>query len=189
MYTSFCLPYLAPPNISSSMQSWMREPDCITSFGEWHESHLDLPPWTHTDWLVNANSEAVSSIEWESLTTPGNSVGCCDFCEIMGGNVDVYYWPVPGAKTDCLSTIGTSLGDPDHGVFTTDSRGHSYFESKPNPWTTSNPPTLVLPRSVLKRIESNSSSPYIISSMGSNKSLPANQTVLGSIDIISDHTL
>lgn len=189
-YTPWCLPYLAPPNISSSLQNWMREPDCVTSFGEWHESHLDRPLWTYTDW--DNNTEKVRSINWNQLTTDRAPNGCCKACTILGGNVDVYYWPEPGANTDCLSIIGTSVGNPDDDFFAADNRGIKHFKSKPNPWFTASTPADITPKltqAPIRKVEprllgSHISGPHVL-----NQSAPINHTILGSTDIISDHTL
>lgn len=61
-------------------------------------------------------------------------MGCCKQCTILGGTVDVYYWPVPDANTDCVSTIGSSFNDPASELLITDNRGYPYWKAQPNPW-------------------------------------------------------
>lgn len=69
--------------------------------------------------------------------------------------MDVFYWPVDGAKSNCLSVIGTSEKPIDDGFFTSDDRGHKYFMSQPNVYaTTDAPPPLITspPRPLRPRI-------------------------------------
>ena len=47
---------------------------------------------------------------------------CCNECYLYGDNVDVYYWPDPGADTSCTSLIGSEINSPDIGA-TTDGAG------------------------------------------------------------------
>ena len=133
MNADWCKPYLARPPMSSSIKSWMRNHDCVSSFDEWHTSNLNQPEWTYTDWV---GYETTLSMNWNQLATTASTIGCCDACAIAGGNVDVYYWPVSGSNHDCTSSIGTSDIDPDLGLFTTDARGHKNFVSQPNPYAT-----------------------------------------------------
>lgn len=48
--------------------------------------------------------------------------------------MDVFYWPVPGANSDCVSTIGSSFNDPASELLVTDNRGYPYWKAQPNPW-------------------------------------------------------
>lgn len=47
--------------------------------------------------------------------------------------MDVYYWPVLGAKTNCISTIGSKFNDPAE-LMITDDRGYPYWKAQTNPW-------------------------------------------------------
>ena len=68
------------------------------------------------------------------MATTRSNVGCCGQCEILGGNADVYYWPVPGANSDCVSIIGSSFNDPARELLVTDNRGYPYWKAQTNPW-------------------------------------------------------
>ena len=48
--------------------------------------------------------------------------------------MDVYYWPVPEANSDCVSQIGTSFNNPATELVVTDDRGYPYWKAQPNPW-------------------------------------------------------
>lgn len=48
--------------------------------------------------------------------------------------MDVYYWPVPGANDDCVSTIGPKFNDPGTELLVTDDRGFPYWKAQTNPW-------------------------------------------------------
>ena len=48
--------------------------------------------------------------------------------------MDVYYWPVTGANSDCVSEIGTSFKNPATELMVTDDRGYPYWKAQPNPW-------------------------------------------------------
>ena len=197
MNSDWCKPWLARPPMSSSIKSWMRNHDCISSFNEWHSSHLDEPTWTYTDWVDDA--QTTLSMNWNQLATTASTIGCCDACAIAGGNVDVYYWPVSGASSDCTSAIGTSVLDPDAGLFTTDARGHKIFESQPNPYATTDASDEVISMTtpLVQRLRYRSDGLFRNSSISANHSLtlPANQStaisqnISGSIAVISGHTL
>lgn len=74
------------------------------------------------------------TIDWNTIATTTSTVGCCGQCNVFGGNVDVYYWPVPGENDDCVSTIGTSFNDPETELMVTDDRGYPYWKIQTNPW-------------------------------------------------------
>lgn len=104
----------------------------MQSFYEYHIQHADEPLWT---WSGRAfNGWSTHTIDWNTVATTTSNVGCCKQCTILGGNVDVYYWPVPGANTDCVSTIGSSFNDPASELLITDNRGYPYWKAQPNPW-------------------------------------------------------
>ena len=48
--------------------------------------------------------------------------------------MDVYYWPVTGANSDCLSTIGSKFNDPATELLVKDDRGYPYWKAQKNPW-------------------------------------------------------
>ncbi len=48
--------------------------------------------------------------------------------------MDVNYWPVPGANTGCISTIGSIFKDPSTELLVTDDRGYPYWKAQTNPW-------------------------------------------------------
>lgn len=184
-----CRPWLAPPHVSTNLVSYMRKPECRTSFAEWHRSHPTAPPWSYTNW--NDNHEIPETINWSQMTVT-TSVGCCDSCAILGGNVDVYYWPVSGANSACLSTIGTSYGDPNDGYFTTDARGHKLFMSRPNPYASSqqaNSPITSRSPSVGRMLNLRSPGSFVNSSQPANHTISEKATTSGSIAIIDGHTL
>ena len=56
---------------------------------------------------------------------------CCGTCYIYGPNVDVYYWPEPGADTSCLSIIGSDVVPLDVGA-QTDEAGVVYWAASTN---------------------------------------------------------
>lgn len=41
--------------------------------------------------------------------TDGPEGGCCGACSITAYDVDLHYWPQPGAKTDCQETLIQTL--------------------------------------------------------------------------------
>ena len=186
----WCKRWLAPPKVSASLRSWMRNPECVTSFREWHSSNLDSPTWTFSEW--RDNSETIRSMDWNELATTATTLGCCDSCVILGGNVDVHYWPVPGANTDCLSTIGTSYRHPDDGFFATDDRGHKHFKSRPNPYAqnaTSSKPTATRATTPTKRLRFRSVGPLLNHSIALNHSISVNQTMPVSTAVVSGYTM
>ena len=132
-----------PPDTNSKITSWMREPDCRSSFLEWHTENPEQSSWSYTDWADNTNVSR--TIDWSSIATTSGSFGCCDACELVGGNVDVYYWPVPGANTDCLASIGTTAAsDIDLNLVITDARrvgGGGWWNPQPNPYGTFTSPS------------------------------------------------
>lgn len=95
-----------PLDTNSMILSWMRDPDCRSSFFEWHTEHLDQPNWTYTNRVDN--SDVSTTINWSAIATTSVPYGCCDACELIAGDVDVFYWPVPGANTDCVTLVGTT---------------------------------------------------------------------------------
>lgn len=124
-----------PSDVNDKIISWMRLPECRSSFLEWHTEHPDQSSWSYTDWAGNTN--VPHAMDWSYLATSSATAGCCDACELAGGNVDVYYWPVAGANTDCLASIGTSIAsDIDQNLLITDARGvgGGWWKSQPNPY-------------------------------------------------------
>lgn len=131
-----------PPDNNTKIVSWMRDPDCRSSFLEWHTEHLDQPIWTYTDRAENEN--VLQTMDWSSLATTSGSVGCCDACELVGGNVDVYYWPVLGANTDCLASVGTTaVSNIDQNLIITDARGvgGGWWNPQSNPYQLTSSPS------------------------------------------------
>lgn len=126
-----------PPDTNSKIISWMREPDCRSSFLEWHTEHPDQSSWSYDDRVDN--TDVPQTMDWSSVAINSGSFGCCDACELVGGNVDVYYWPVPGANTDCLASVGTTAAsDIDQNLIITDARGvgGGWWNPQPNPYET-----------------------------------------------------
>lgn len=122
-----CKSWLLPQRPRIKLLDWLRKPDCIQSFNQYHSQHPEDSPWTwrgrvFTGW-------ATSTINWNVLATTTSGVGCCNQCMIKGGNVDVYYWPAPDAKTACLSVVGESMEKPTAGIYTTDKRGYGYWQA------------------------------------------------------------
>ncbi len=127
-----------PPDLNSKIVSWMRNPDCRSSFLEWHTEHPDQSIRTYTDRAENA--DVIRTLDWSSVATASGTIGCCDACELVGGNVDVYYWPVSGANTDCVASVGTTAAsDIDQNLILSDARGvgGGWWQSLPNPYLTS----------------------------------------------------
>ena len=139
-----------PPDLNSKILSWMRQPDCLSSFLEWHTEHPDQSIWSYTDRA--ANGDVPRTMDWSSIAPISATAGCCDACELVGGNVDVYYWPVSGANTDCLASIGTSVAsDIDQNLLITDDRGAGggWWKSQTDPYlltSSSSSPTSAVPR-------------------------------------------
>ena len=77
-----CTSYESSKTLSdfSKIKDWMRTPQC-TSFAK------ECGGWQYDDALAS----------------------CCDVCYIVIKNVDIYYWPEPGADTSCLSIIGDEI--------------------------------------------------------------------------------
>ena len=48
--------------------------------------------------------------------------------------MDVYYWPVTGANSDCVSIVGSTYNDYVSELLTTDNRGYPYWKAQTNPW-------------------------------------------------------
>ena len=48
--------------------------------------------------------------------------------------MDVYYWPVSGANSDCVSIIGSSYNNYVTELLITDDRGYPYWKAQTNPW-------------------------------------------------------
>ena len=142
-----------PPDENLKIVSWMREPDCLSSFLEWHTKHLDQPIWTYTD--REQNTDTIKTLDWSSVATTTGNAGCCDACELVGGNVDVFFWPVPGANTDCVASVGTTAAsDIDQNLLVSDARpgvGGGWWKSQPNPYfiTSSSPSTNPIQTQVL----------------------------------------
>ena len=131
-FDSKCIPWRPSPAVLPKLLGWLRRPECLQSFYEYHNQHLDQLPWT---WSRRAfNGWSINTIDWRTIASTTASVGCCNQCSIYGGNVDVYYWPVLGANSDCLSTIGTNFKDPATELMITDNRGYPYWKPQKNPW-------------------------------------------------------
>lgn len=109
-----CTKYYSPKTISdfSKIKDWMRTPQCTSLAKEFGGRQYD---------------DALAS--------------CCDVCYIGAKNVDVYYWPEPGADTSCLSIIGDEI-KPVTDDATTES-GLTYWGC-----TAKNPTMSVLPLSL-----------------------------------------
>ena len=185
-----CLPWLAPSTISTSLHSYFRNPACVADFKEWHTSHPAESIWTWTEWQNNAETTITMPWDKDGLNERmPETVGCCDDCVLSAGNVDVYYWPVKGANTDCVSLIGSSYRPVDEGFFTYDARGHKEFLPKPNPWSTDK--ALLTSRTPLPNMVRRFHA--IISpsnsSMALNMSMPINSTILPSTQIFDSYTL
>ncbi|KAL9137245.1 MAG: hypothetical protein Q9175_001552 [Cornicularia normoerica] len=127
-----CAPWLPSPTVLSKLLDWLRQPECLQSFFEYHTRHTDQPPCTWSGRIFDGWS--THTIDWNTIATPTSSVGCCQQCTILGGNVDVYYWPVPGANDECVSTIGPKFNDPGTELLVTDDRGFPYWKAQTNPW-------------------------------------------------------
>ena len=191
----WCQNWLAPPPISSAIKSWMREPECLTSFAEWHSAHPgpNETHWTHIDWDWANNAQVTQTIDWAQVTAT-STIGCCDSCMVFGGNVDVFYWPVSDAKTDCVSQIGTSYDNIDAGFFTYDERGNKYFRSRPNPYDTdtntiTQPPPPIITSAPQRRLRQRSVASGWSSLLAQNGSITANETIPGSVAYVSGYSL
>lgn len=148
-YGDFCYPWLPPGTVMPKLLGWMRDSQCIADFNEWHDQHPDAPPWVYS--TRQYNGWDYSTIDFSSQATTTASIGCCGRCTVAGGNVDVYYWPAPTAKTDCLATVGSVIQDPMSGNRITDSRGYPYWKPQTNPYApaggsiTASPLSTILP--------------------------------------------
>ena len=91
----------ASASFSSAAKTYMREPQCSKDY---------------------ESIQPVSSRVWED---------CCGTCYIYGPNVDVYYWPDPGADTSCLSIIGSDVIPLNVGA-QTDGAGVVYWAASTN---------------------------------------------------------
>ena len=129
---SECAPWLASPALLPTLLDWLRSPECVQSFDEYHTQHEDEPPWTWSRRIFDGWS--IHTIDWNDVATTTSNVGCCGQCQILGGNVDVYYWPVSGANSDCVSIIGSSYNDYVTELLITDDRGYPYWKAQTNPW-------------------------------------------------------
>ncbi len=78
----------------SQIKDWMRGSECMSMLAK-----FDGPTDTPT------SSTAIIS------TSPSTASGetCCGLPIIEAQNVDIYYWPEPGANTACLSIIGNHV--------------------------------------------------------------------------------
>lgn len=74
------------------IKSWMRSPQCMASSSEYVKDLGQTPMSAELD---------------ES---------CCNTCYLSGKNVDLYYWPEPGADTSCLSIIGEKVNPLNYGA-------------------------------------------------------------------------
>ena len=127
-----CAPWLPSPTVLPQLLDWLRRPECVQSFYEYHTQNADQPPWTWFGRIFDGWS--TYTIDWNAVATTTSSVGCCGQCQIFGGNVDVYYWPVPGANSGCVSTIGSDFNNPVTELMVTDDRGFPYWKAQTNPW-------------------------------------------------------
>lgn len=127
-----CAPWLASPAVLPKLLDWLRQPECVQSFYKYHTQHADQPPWTWSGRMFDGWS--THTIDWKTIATTTSTVGCCGQCSIFGGNVDVYYWPVPGENNGCVSTIGSSFNNPIIELMVTDDRGYPYWKIQTNPW-------------------------------------------------------
>lgn len=89
-----CSKYVAQNVLSefAVIKDWMRSPQCLSSNSEFQ--------------LMQGQTPLPHSF--------GQS--CCNYCEISGQNVDVYYWPDADADTSCLSIVGSSVNPPLYGA-------------------------------------------------------------------------
>lgn len=87
------------------IKDWMRSPQCMSSRSEFNSVFRTIPMLDHDF--------------------------CCNECYLYGDNVDVYYWPDPGADTSCTSLIGSAINPPDIGA-TTDNQGVHWDCSTPH---------------------------------------------------------
>ena len=169
-----------PPDLSSKIVSWMRRPDCRSSFLEWHTEHPDQSIWSYTD--REENTDVLHTMDWSSIATNSGATGCCDACELVSGNVDLYYWPVPGANTDCLASIGTSVASDINqslGVSSAQGVGGGWWKSRPDPYQITSPSS-----------PSNSALPQSLFSRGHTLlSVPANRSECGTVAIQNGFTL
>ena len=169
-----------PAEDNSKIVSWMRDPDCRSSFFEWHTEHPDKPIWTYTDRIQN--EDVVSTMDWSSVAGTSGNAGCCDTCQLVGGNVDLYYWQLPGANTDCLASVGTTAAsDIDQNLMISDARGvgGGWWKSQPNPYSLTSSPAL-----------SSLALQQTLNARGhGNLSAPENASVAGIVVTQSGHTL
>ena len=77
-----CTSYESSKTLSefSRIKDWMRTPQCV-SLGK------EYSGWDFSEPLAS----------------------CCGVCYIGAKNVDVYYWPEPGADKSCLSIVGDEV--------------------------------------------------------------------------------
>lgn len=175
----------------------MRQPECRASFAEWHSTHPEEVPWTWSYWDEQSRVLVKTSVEWDRYTAT-STLGCCDGCRIFGGNVDLFYWPVSGANSDCVSEIGTSESPINDDLFTTDDYGYKHFASGPNPYATESisrgPPLITSspspPVPLRLRLRYHSLAKFTFNSSDAvNNSIPTNKTIPGNIAVVSGHTL
>ena len=100
--------YESPKTLSefSRIKDWMRTPQCRSAGDKFGQG-------------------------WESIDLMET---CCGDPFISAENVDVYYWPEPGADTSCLSIIGDNVNPLTQGA-TTDSTGTYWACTAQNPTT------------------------------------------------------
>lgn len=95
---SDCKKYNPPERLSEwqDIKSWMRSSGCVSAQNEW----------------IKGGGQG--AYNFSSQVTPS----CCGFCDVGAENVDLYYWPEPGANTSCLSIVGASVNPIAYGATT-----------------------------------------------------------------------
>lgn len=75
------------------IRSWMRSNQCVSAQNE-YEKMSGQP-------AINSTAE--------------DSPSCCDVCNVLAENADIYYWPENDTDTSCLSIIGNSVNPLGYG--------------------------------------------------------------------------
>ncbi len=126
---SDCDTYNPPERLSDfeNIKKWMRSPQCVLAANEWIA--MTGSPWGYVFEGGLNETKAQDAADGALLEQIHPAIGqdnstaappsCCGVCNVSPQNVDIYYWPEPGADSSCLGIIGETLKPIDYGATTT----------------------------------------------------------------------